>query len=91
MNVMITDSARWQLRLTIQDLKRKHDTEASQLAQRVRGILSNTILLQDALHPIEGMPEIPHREIVMGTYHLFFREDNGTLWFTGLWPPMMPN
>jgi hypothetical protein len=90
MNVMITDSARWQLRLTIQDLRRKRDVEASQLAQRVHGILSNPSLLRDALRPMEGMTELPHREVVLGSYHLFFREVADTLWLTGLWPPMYP-
>ncbi len=90
MNVRITDSARWQLRLTIQDLKRRRDSEASQLAQRVRGILANPILLQDSLSSIDGMDTLPHREVVLGTYHLFFRQDGNTLWLTGLWPPMYP-
>ena len=90
MNLMITDSARWQLRLTIQDLERKRDPEAAQLAQRVRGILSSPQLLQDLMQPVEGMLELPHREVVVGTYHLFFREEADTLWLTGLWPPMYP-
>ncbi|MBU1049431.1 hypothetical protein KKG90_05325 [Candidatus Bipolaricaulota bacterium] len=90
MNVMITDSARWQLRLTIRDLLRKKDSEASQLAQRLRGILTNPILLQDSLQPLEGMAELPHHEIVLGSYHLYFREMEGTVWLTALWPPMYP-
>ena len=90
MNIMITDSARWQLRLTIQDLQRKRDSEAAQLAQRVRGILSNPLLLQDLMQPLEGMHGLPHREVVLGTYHLLFREEADILWLTGLWPPMYP-
>ena len=90
MTIMITESARWQLRLTIQDLLRRQDPEAPLLAQRVRAILSNQVLVEDYLQPIAGIEELPHREIPIGSYHLFFRRAQDTLWLCGLWPPMYP-
>lgn len=88
MNIRITDAARWQLRLTIQDLGRRQDPEAAQLAKRVREILSSPMLLKDSMRTLEGMPELPHREVELGSYRLLFHQVDDTLWLSGLWPPM---
>ena len=91
MNIRIADTARWQLRLTIQDLSRKQDPEATKLADGVRELLSNSTRLSNTLRPLDGMAELPHRETVLGSYHLYFRQVEDTLWLTCLWPPMQPN
>ncbi|MFC2081871.1 hypothetical protein ACFLSF_00075 [Candidatus Bipolaricaulota bacterium] len=88
MKIQVTDFARWQLRLTIQDLSRKQDPEAAHLAEGIRELLSNSTRLNDTLRPLDGMAELPHREMVLGSYHLYFREVEDTLWLAGLWPPM---
>ena len=88
MKIAIADTARWQLRLTIRDLARKRDPEAAQLSGRVREMLSNPERLKGDLLPLDGMPELPVREIVLGSYHLYCREIEDTLWLSGLWPPM---
>ncbi len=88
MKIRIADTARWQLRLTIQDLARKRDPEAVQLSERVGKVLSNPERLEDLLRPLDGMPELPVREIVLGNYHLYFRDVGDTLWLACLWPPM---
>ena len=88
MKIRVADTARWQLRLTIQDLARKGDPGAAQLAERVREMLERPKKLEETLRPLAGMPELPVRETVLGTYHLYFREVGGTLWLSCLWPPM---
>jgi len=91
MKIRITETARWQLRLTLQDLARKRDPEAGELVARVRETLKRPDRLDEALQPLAGMPEVPVRETVLGTYHLYFREVGDTLWLCCLWPPMYAN
>ena len=91
MKIRITDTARWQLRLTIQDLTRKRNPEAAQLTERVRTLFTDPEQLQEVLRPLDGMSELPVRETVLGSYHLYFREEGKTLWLSCLWPPMYPD
>jgi len=88
MKIRVTETARWQLRLTIPDLARRGDPEAVQLAEGVRALLLEPERLGSLLHPLDGMPELPIRETVIGKYHLYFREVDDTLWLTCIWPPM---
>jgi len=88
MKIQITDFARWQLRLTLKDLRRKRDPEAAALAEGTRDLLSDPTRLQELAQPLASMPRLPLVEVVLGKYHLYFREVEDTLWLTGLWPPL---
>jgi len=88
MNLQVTHFARCQVHLALRDLRKKQDPEAEAFAKGLRTLLADPDVLPDRLLPLEGMAEVPHREIVLGNYRLFFRKKEHTLWFMGLWPPI---
>jgi len=88
MNVRITELARWQVKLAIQDLLKRRDPEAEQFDQSLRKLFADPSAIPAQLRPLEGMPELPHQEIVVGSYRLLFRREDETLWMLGLWPPL---
>lgn len=90
MTLQVTEFARWQLRLTLQDLKRKPGNRHIELERQVRDVLLGLNILDKRATPISGLSELPYREVVIGSYHLFFRTVEDTLWLVGLWPPLYP-
>jgi len=88
MNVRITELARWQVKLALQDLRKRRDPEADLFAQSLRELVADPTAIPALLRSLEGMPELPHQEIVLGRYRLLFREEGGILWMLGLWPPL---
>ncbi|MFC2095448.1 hypothetical protein ACFLSW_03305 [Candidatus Bipolaricaulota bacterium] len=88
MTVKITDFARWQLRLTAQDLRRKRGDRATQFAKQVAAVLSDRSALEDMGRPMSGLPELPFLEVAVDDYRLFFRTVDDTLWLAGVWPPL---
>jgi len=91
MNIRVTEMARWQVRLALQDLIKRRDPEASLFAQALRSLFEEPKTIPDRLCPVEGMSELPHQEVVLGSYRLLFLEKEETLWFLGLWPPIYAN
>lgn len=88
MTIRVSDSARWQLRLTLQNLKKRPGEQHIQLQQEVRALLSNHAQLDGLLSPMEGLAELPYLEVSLEKYRLLFRRVEDTLWLAGIWPPM---
>lgn len=87
MSIRITDVARWQLRLAVQDLQKKSGNRHKLLIQEVRHLLDDHAELEEKASPLPGLTQLPYRQVDLETHSLFFRTTDDTIWLVGIWPP----
>ena len=86
MTIEVTLSAKTQLRSALRSLRRIDATAAEGFVRDLSSLLAKRTSIDKAATPIVGFPDLPASEIVLHGHRLFFRESDGTLWLSGVWP-----
>jgi len=85
LEVRFTEAARWQLRTSIERLRRTNSEGARGFLDRVEALLRDPQTLREAGQPIIEFPQLPTREVRIEETRIFFRDDGSTLWISGVW------
>ncbi len=86
MTIEVTLTAKTQLRSALRSLRRIDAATAERFVRDLGSLLAKRSSVDRAATPIAGFPELPASEVVLHGFRLFFRESDGTLWLSGVWP-----
>jgi hypothetical protein len=84
-NVRFTDAARWQLQAALATVERHDPTAAKRLLVHVERLARDAKVLEAEGRALPGFPALPHREVRLEGYRLFFRREREVLWIAGIW------
>lgn len=85
-HVLFTEFGRWQLRGAVEKLRRIDPQSARDFLTEVEALLRSPKELLERGAPIEGFPELPSREVRVGSYRVFVRCTEEATWVMGVWP-----
>jgi len=85
MKILVTDSARWQLRTATAALRRRDPRRAESFRNEVAKLLEQPDRAMSRTQPLSDLPGLPFREAQVEGYRLFFRSEGGVLWLVGAW------
>ena len=80
-----TEAARWQLRTALAAVERRDPQVAHEFLDALSEAVRDVNGLQSREQAISEFPDLPHREVRVGGYRLFFRCDGSDLWIVGIW------
>jgi toxin ParE1/3/4 len=83
--IRFTPSARSQFLSAVEYIHRDNPRAASQFRNRVEKKLRRLQDFPESGRPISGFQELPHREIVIYPYRIFYRVEKKTIWIVGFW------
>lgn len=85
MKIKFTPSARGQFLETIEYITEENPLGAQRLRARVEKELKRLTTFPSAGRKIPEFPELPHREIVVDPYRVFYRVVDDVVWVVAFW------
>lgn len=83
--IRFTPSARSQFLSALAHIRRDNPPAALRLRRRAEAVLKRLARFPDSGRSIPEFPELPHREVIITPYRLFYRVKGGTVWIVAVW------
>src|SRR4051812_17034588 len=94
MKIKFTPSARGQFLDAIEYITQDNPLAAQRVRVRVEKALTRLLTFPTAGRRIPEFPELPHRELVVDPYRIFYRVEAKVIWIVAVWHtaqnPRMP-
>lgn len=85
MKILFTLSARTQIVSATNYIRQDNPEAARRFRQRVEVVLRRLIKFPNSGRPIPEFPGIPHREIIVAPYRIFYRVVGKNVWIVAVW------
>ena len=85
MRVRFTPSARIEFLGAIQNILEESPSAAARFRKRVEAGLSRLRRFPDSGRAVPEFPDLPHRELIVPPYRLFYRVVGKTIWVVAFW------
>ena len=85
MKMLFTPTARAQFLSAIAYIRRDKPSAATRFRQRAEKSLKRLLEYPESGRPIPEFPEMPHRELIVPPYRLFYRVENEIVWIVAVW------
>ncbi|UCF83639.1 MAG: type II toxin-antitoxin system RelE/ParE family toxin [Desulfobacteraceae bacterium] len=85
MKILFTPTARAQFLSAIAYIRRDKPSAATRFRQRTEKSLKRLLEYPESGRPIPEFPEMPHRELIVPPYRLFYRVENDSVWIVAVW------
>lgn len=83
--MLFTPTARAQFLSAIAYIRRDKPSAATRFRQRAEKSLKRLLEYPESGRPIPEFPEMPHRELIVPPYRLFYRVENEIVWIVAVW------
>ena len=83
--MLFTPTARAQFLSAIAYIRRDKPSAATRFRQRAEKSLKRLLEYPESSRPIPEFPEMPHRELIVPPYRLFYRVENEIVWIVAVW------
>lgn len=85
MKIRFTRSARDQLLTAIEYIRRDRVSAALRFRKQVQQRLTRLVEYPDSGRRIPEFPELPYRELILGSYRFFYRVEGDVVWIVAVW------
>lgn len=85
MKVRFTPSARLQLLRQLAYVRQESPLAARKLLLKLRTTLRRLARFPRSGKPLAEFPDLPHREVVVAPYRVFYRVDGAGVWIVAIW------
>ena len=85
MRIRFTPSARTQFLSGLSYIRRDNPLAALRFREKAEKALRRLIDFPDSGRSIPEFPELPHRELVVAPYRIFYRVKGKTIWVVAVW------
>ncbi len=85
MRILFTPFARAQFLSTLAFIRQDKPDAAVRFRRRAETALKRLSKFPDSGRPIPEFPDLPHREVIIGSYRFFYRVRGKIVWVVAVW------
>jgi toxin ParE1/3/4 len=85
LKILFTPTARAQFLSAIAYIRRDKPSAATRFRQRAEKSLKRLLEYPESGRSIPEFPEMPHCELIVPPYRLFYRVENDIVWIVAVW------